>query len=260
MFFYTWKENCKCFRQLQELFRLSIKGLLLRLMAAVFLFTLGYFCKEFERSLEAKKLLPRGDSGDLYRGVRMKAFIIVADFRKSILASNNKQWDEAYDELQSAYPESLLINAVLAQRLAHVCFMKRDFGQSYKYYLAMLDVGANLDGFYEEYVLVSGRNVAEIYISCMFENRLDTADAFLTDVKAKVVPEGKVGQYIALLFSPSEPSISDLRTALLTSDTIKEIKEYRVLMAEFKDKANKNGEKDVSGHGTNRTPMDAISE
>jgi hypothetical protein len=229
-------------------------------MAAVLLFALGYFCKDFERSLETRKLLARGDSGDEYRGIRLKAFMVVADFRKGILASNNKQWDEAYDELQSAYPESLLINAVLAQRLAHVCFMKRDFGQSYKYYLAMLDVGANLDGFYEEYVLVSGRNVAEIYISLMYENQQEAANTFLADVKAKVKPEGKIGQYIALLFSPGEPSISDPRTALLTSGTMEEIKEYRALIVELMDKVNKNGVRNVSGHGTNRAPMDAISE
>jgi tetratricopeptide (TPR) repeat protein len=217
------------------------KTFCLRLMAAVLLFALGYFCKDFERSLETRKLLARGDSGDEYRGIRLKAFMVVADFRKGILASNNKQWDEAYEALESAYAESLLINAVLAQRLAHVCFLKRDFAQAYNKFSAMLDTGENLEGFYEEYVLGSGRIVAEIYISCMFENRLDTADAFLTDVKAKVKPEGKVGQYIALLFSPSEPSMSDPRMALLTSDTMKEIKEYRALMAEVKDKKGKKG-------------------
>jgi hypothetical protein len=82
----------------------------------------------------------------------------------------------------------------------------------------------------------------------MFEYGVEVADDFLTDVKANVEPEGKVGQYIALLFSPSEPSMSDPGMALLTSDTMKEIKEYRALMTEFKDKKVKNGARDVSGH------------
>jgi len=48
------------------------KTFCLRLMAAVLLFALGYFCKDFERSLETRKLLARGDSGDEYRGIRLK--------------------------------------------------------------------------------------------------------------------------------------------------------------------------------------------
>lgn len=219
------------------------KTFFLRLMAAVLLFALGYFCKGFESSLEAKKLLPRGDSGDEYRGIRLKAFMVVADFRKGILASNNKQWDEAYNALESAYLESLLINAVLAQRVAHVCFIKRDFAKACNLFIDMVDKSAHLDGFYEEYFLRDGRLVAELYISIMFKYGEDIADDFLADVKTKVKPEGKAGQYIALLFSPSEPSMSDPRMALLTSDAMKEIKEYRALMAEVKDKTAKKGKR-----------------
>jgi len=224
------------------------KTYVLHLVAAVLLFTLGYYCREFTAYLKPSDLLPRGDSGDEYRGIRLKAIGVVMDFRKSILASNKQQWDEAYIALESAYAESLLINAVLAQRFAHVCFIKRDFTQASNVFVAMVDKGAHLDGFYKDYVLGNGRIVAETYISIMFEYGVEVADDFLTDVKANVEPEGKVGQYIALLFSPSEPSMSDPRMALLTSDTMKAIKEYRALMTEFKDNKGKNGARDVSGH------------
>jgi hypothetical protein len=224
------------------------KTYVLRLLVAVLLFTLGYYCKVFTAHLKPSDLLPRGDSGDEYRGIRLKAIGVVMDFRKSILASNKQQWDEAYIALESAYAESLLINAVLAQRFAHVCFKKRDFTQASNVFVAMVDKGAHLDGFYKDYVLGNGRIVAETYISIMFEYGVEVADDFLTDVKANVEPEGKVGQYIALLFSPSEPSMSDPRMALLTSDTMKAIKEYRALMTEFKDNKGKNGARDVSGH------------
>ena len=224
------------------------KTYVLQLVAAVLLFTLGYYCRVFTAHLKPSDLLPRGDSGDVYRGVRLKAIGAVMDFRTSILTSNKKQWDEACIALESAYAQSLCINAVLAQRLAHVCFKKRDFAQAFSVFSSMLNTSFHLDGFYKDYVLGNGMNVAEIYISIMVEDRVETADDFLADVKTKVEPESKVGQYIALLFSPSEPSMSDPRMALLTSDTIEEIKEYRALMAEFKGKTGKNGERDVSGH------------